>query len=480
MLFTRRMLIVGTDPRFAQLVQTHIHKSFLLTAPSVRFEDLPDLVRRDTDGVLLFLASEPQDADRIDASVRELRLQQLPPRLAVLSAEQFAASRRLDALAPFLDGTFVWPGHLREFNGWIRRAVVPGTPFPDWQSESLAQKIRGRLLPLTPSLAPLAEQLEIAARHDVPVLIEGETGTGKTHLAKLLHDCSQRAANRFLTVACGSHAGSLIASEFFGHAQGAFAGADAAKVGKFEAAADGTLMIDELDALGLDQQANLLRVIETGEFEPVGSNATQRSGARLIAATNWNLAEAVGRGSFRNDLYYRLNVLAFRLPPLRERPQDVSPLVRGMVARYNTRFAKRIGGVHGDAMRTLEVFPWPGNIRQLENVIQQAVLTCTGEELRLQHLPPIVHTLRSENATPLPTVGPGPNGSLAHNRETTERAAILRALEKVSFSRTRAAELLGVSRVTLYKKMKKYGLFGKPTGGVAPPFTPVFSRVGVQ
>jgi len=313
-------------------------------------------------------------------------------------------------------------------------------------------------------LAPLAEQLEIAAAHDVTVLIEGETGTGKTHLAKLIHDGSRRAAQRFLAVSCGSLPGGLAAEEFFGRA----GGLSEAKLGKFEAAGSGTLMIDEIDALGLDQQANLLRVIESGDFEPVGGHDIRRCEARIIASSNWNLAAAVSRGIFRNDLYYRLNVLAFRLPPLRERPNDVSPLVRGMVARYNARFSKRIGGIHGEAMRALEVFPWPGNIRQLENVVQQAVLTCTGDELRLQHLPPIVHTLRSEATTPPPA--PGPAGSLAHNRETTERAAILRALEKVSFSRTRAAELLGVSRVTLYKKMKKYGLFGKPTGNEAPAF----------
>jgi len=474
MQFTRRMLLVGSDARFAQLVQTHIHKSFLLTAPSARFEDIPNFVRGDTDGVLLFLASAAEDAERIDAAVRELHLQQLPPRLAILSGEQFAPSRRLEALAPFLDATFVWPGHLREFNGWIRRAVVPGIPFPDWQTENLAQRIRGRLLPLTPSLLPLAEQIELAATHDVTVLIEGETGTGKTHLAKLIHDSSRRASNRFLSVSCGAHPGSLIAGELFGHAPGA----DAAKVGKIEAAGPGTLMLDEIDSLALDQQAALLRVIETGDYEPVGGNESKRCEARLVAATNWPLAECAGRGTFRNDLFYRLNVLAIRLPALRERTQDISPLVRGLVARYNARFAKRIGGVHPEAMRALEVFPWPGNIRQLDNVVQQSVLSCTGDELRLQHLPPIVHTLRSEATTPLPVAGPGPNGSLAHNRETTERAAILRALERVSFSRTRAAELLGVSRVTLYKKMKKYGLLGKATGGEVPPFAPAYARVG--
>jgi DNA-binding NtrC family response regulator len=477
MTFTRRLLLVGTDPRFAQVVQTHVHKTFLLTAPLVRFEDVPAVVRRDTDGVLLFLASDPHDADRIESAVRELRLQQLPPRLAILSTENHPNARKLDAIAAFVDANMVWPGHTREMNTWVRRAVTPGAPFPDPANETVAERIRGRLLTLTPSLAPLAEQLEIAATHEVTVLIEGETGTGKTHLAKLIHDCSARAANRFLVVACGALSGNLIASEFFGHVKGSFTGADANKVGKFSAAGEGTLLLDEIDTLGMDQQANLLRVIETGEFEPVGSNETQVCKARIVAATNWNLADAVERGTFRNDLYYRLHVIAFRLPPLRERPQDVSPLVRGMVAKFGTRFGKKIQSVQPDAMRALELFPWPGNIRQLENVLQQAVLTCTGDELRLQHLPQLVHAIRPEpTANGTATATPG---TLEHNRETTERAAILRALEKVSYSRTRAAQLLGVSRVTLYKKMKKYGLLTKPGGQpnrtidlIAPRVTP--------
>ena len=469
MMFTRRILLVGTDARFAQQVQTHLHKSFLITAPSVRFEDLPNIVRRDTDGVLLFLASDARDDESIDAAVRELRLRQWPARLAVLASEQHPASRRLDAIAEHFDANFVWPGHLREFNAWIRRAVVPGTPFPDAHAESPAQRFRAKLLPSTPSLAPMIERLETAAAHGVSVLIEGEPGTGKTHLAKVIHDCSRRAAHRFLTVACGSTTGNPLAAEFFGHVKGAFAGADTEKVGKFEAAGEGTLMLDEIDLLAPDQQASLLRVIETGEFEPLGSPITKRSAARIIAASNWNLADAVERGTLRSDLYYRLNVLAFRLPPLRDRTGDIAPLARGMVARYSTRFSKRIGGVHPEVLRALEAFPWPGNIRQLENVIQQSVLSCTGEELRLQHLPPIVHNLRAEANTATPMPGPGLAGSLAHNRETTERAAILRALEKVSFSRTRAAEVLGVSRVTLYKKMKKYGLLAKPGSGTPPP-----------
>jgi transcriptional regulator with PAS, ATPase and Fis domain len=472
MSFARRLLLVGSDHRLSQQLQTHFHKSFLLTVPVIRPEDLSTVVSRDTDGVLLFLASESQDVEKFETAVREFRLQQLPPRLAVLEVEESCLGKRLESLNANLEARFTWPGQLRELNNWIRRAVIPGVPFPDPTTESIRERISRRLLSLTPSLTPLAQQLEIASSHDVTVLIEGETGTGKTHLAKLIHDCSERSANRFLVVACGAISGNLIASEFFGHARGAFTGADTAKVGKFAAAGNGTILLDEIDTLGLEHQANLLRVIETGEYEPVGSNETQHCQARIIAATNWNLSDAVDRGTFRRDLYYRLHVVTFHLPPLRSRPQDLAPLVRGMVAKYASRFHKKLDSIQPEVFAAIEQFPWPGNIRQLENVVQQAVLTCDTDSLTLSNLPPMVQSRLDGKAVEMMSNGAN---SLAQNRETSERAAILRALEKVGFSRTRAAELLGVSRVTLYKKMKKYGLLSKSSGlsdlpvGSSPP-----------
>ncbi len=457
--FVRRLVLVGTDHRFSQAIQTHLHKTFLLTCPVVRADDVAQLVTRDTDGAIVFLVADAADADRAEATVRELRLQQLPPRLAVLEGEGFAVPRRLDAVTAHLDGRFAWPHQLRELNAWVKRAVTPGVEFADPSAETVGDRIRRRLLALTPSLVTLVPQLEIAAAHDVTVLIDGETGTGKTHLAKLIHDCSARAAHRFLHVPCGALTANLIASEFFGHVRGAFTGADGNKVGKFAAAGPGTILLDEIDTLGLDHQANLLRVIETGEFEPVGSNVTEFSQARIIAATNFDLADLVDRNTFRRDLYYRLHVVTLHLPPLRARPQDIGPLVRGMAARYAGRFNKRLSQVGPDAVAALEQFPWPGNIRQLENVVQQAVLTCVGDTLTLAHLPPGVVT-RTDGGRPV--LLPGAASSLAHTRETTERAVILRCLEKANGSRTRAAQALGVSRVTLYKKMVKYGLIPDP------------------
>ncbi len=457
MTYPRRLLIVASDHRFSQIVQTHLHKTFLLTAPVARFEDLSNLVNRDTDGLLLFLASEAKDADRIEAAVRDFTLQQLPPKLAMLQTEDYVRERKFEPFTVPLPDRFAWPTNLRELNLWVKRTLSEGQPFVDLANETTRQQIRRRLLTFTPSLTHMVDQLHIAASHEVTVLIEGETGTGKTHLAKLMHDCSARNAHRFLNVACGALTGNLIASEFFGHIKGSVTGADSTKIGKFAAAGNGTLLLDEIDTLSLEHQANLLRVIETGEYEPVGSNETQICHARIIAATNGNLSEAVERGSFRRDLYYRLHVITFHLPPLRDRVADISPLVRGMASRYCAKFGKRILGIHADALTALEAFPWPGNIRQLENVVQQAVLSCHGSELLLEHLTPAVRT-RTTGMAGQSSVFPN---SLAHNRESTEKTVILRALEKAGFSRTRAAAALGVSRVTLYKKMKKYGLLSK-------------------
>src|SRR5262249_486379 len=200
----------------------------------------------------------------------------------------------------------------------------------------------------------------------------------KTYMARLMHDCSPRKHHPFLAVPCGAQPANLVESAFFGHVKGAFTGADRTKVGKFAAAGHGTILLDEIDTLGLEQQAGLLRVIETGEYEPVGSNDTAICNARILVASNWDLDEAVEQGKFRRDLYYRLNVMSFHLPPLRERVQDIGALARGMAARFNTKFRKDLFEIHPEAMAALEMFPWPGNIRQLENVIQQAVLVSGG------------------------------------------------------------------------------------------------------
>jgi DNA-binding NtrC family response regulator len=276
----------------------------------------------------------------------------------------------------------------------------------------------------------------------------------------LIHQHSPRRNHRFLAVPCGAIAGNLIESELFGHARGAFTSADRHRIGKFVAAGEGTLLLDEIDTLGLEHQAAILRVVESGEFESVGSNETQKSLARLIVAGNVDLEEAVEGGKFRPDLYYRLSVMSFRLPPLRERVEDIAPLVRAMVARFGRRFKRDVHHVSAEAVACLESFPWPGNIRQLEHVVQHAVLVSAGPELRLEQLPGAVREHAPINSNSI--VRALPIAPLQSEIERAERELIQAALVKHHYNRVRTAKFLGISRIALYKKLRKYDLMSIP------------------
>jgi two-component system response regulator HydG len=453
-----RLALVADDLRLANLIGTHLKKQLGETAFVCKFDCIRDRLGPDTDGVLVLTAASAADAKQVLRLVQDISMQKWPPAILVVAADEAARSKELANFGGYIVQQLHWPDDASLLAGLVKDRLGQGHEFSESEAESLEEVISRRLLSWTPSLLPMVERIALAGSHDVTVLLTGETGTGKTYLARLIHEYSPRKEHRFLVVPCGALAANLVESEFFGHTKGAFTGADRPKVGKFAAAGSGTLLLDEIDALGLEQQANLLRVIETGEYEPVGSNETQHCTARIIVASNWNLEEAVERGKFRRDLYYRLNVMSFHLPPLRERVQDIAPLVRGMAARFNSKFRKELFDIHPLAMAALEAFPWPGNIRQLENVVQQAVLVSTGPELLLQHLP---HPLQ-EYASLIPANGPASGDSLHHNREVAERTSIQRALVNSGYSRARAANSLGISRVTLYKKMKKYGLMGVP------------------
>jgi transcriptional regulator with PAS, ATPase and Fis domain len=452
------LMLVADDPRLAEII--HLSwKPVLDTRPLFcSFDAVRSHVGPTSQGLLVLAAGDPADAERVRRLVQEISLRKWPPTILIVVTAEAARSEGLAVLDPYVAGRFIWPGGAAALVRRVRDFREDRGSSAAQADESLATRIARRLQAQTPSLASMAQALALAASHDVTVLLTGETGTGKTFLAQMIHEHSPRREHGFLVVPCGALSANLIESELFGHAKGAFTGAERAKVGKFQAAGDGTLLLDEIDALGLDQQANLLRVLETGEFEPVGSNETHTCRARIIAASNWNLEEAVAQGKFRQDLYYRLNVMAFHLPPLRERVQDIAPLVREMAVRFTRKFGKDLFAISPAVSKVLETFAWPGNIRQLENVIQQAVLVSTGPELRLPHMPLAVQEYASPSADRPRIV----LGTLTQGCEARERSVIERAIVSSDYSRARAADALGISRVTLYKKMRKYGLLDMP------------------
>jgi DNA-binding NtrC family response regulator len=389
-------------------------------------------------------------------------------RFAVLMPDECPASVfdwiATHGIAPW-KGTIERSALLHAVRDLILTEREPPPANPDNHPPAVLMGISRRFETFSPHLKQMLSDLEVAARHDVTTLLIGETGAGKTYLARLIHEVSPRRHEPFITVACGALPADLIESELFGHMKGAFTSAHADKEGKFIAARRGSVLLDEIDVLGPEQQVKLLRVIETGEFEPVGSNHTQHCQARLIVASNLDLQPLVEQGRFRPDLYYRLNMLKFTIPPLRQRKVDIIPLAQKFIRQFAQKHQVRIDEVDPGLLDALVTYPWPGNVRELEHVVQRAVIYCRDGVLYPQHLPP--HIL-SGSAGPVsdPTVIlPGhlplerpSERSLGGQIALTEKEIIEQTLFKNSFSRTKTAKELGISRVTLYNKMKRYGL----------------------
>ena len=308
----------------------------------------------------------------------------------------------------------------------------------------------------SPEFFRVVDELVRVADRNVTILLVGETGAGKTTLAKLVHVYSQRRGHPFQHLACGALPPDLIESELFGHVRGAFTGADRNKIGRFQAAGRGSLLLDEIDVLDVKQQAKLLKVIESGEYELVGSPDTLTSEARLIVASNVNLHELVDDGRFRLDLYYRLNVLEFRLPPLRERTNDLIPLATQFIEELKTELAIDIHRVHRDFFEALRAYQWPGNLRELKNHLRRAVLFSMGGELTVNDLS--YNLIRSQFAPAVESKRPASTWKLVERVAQSEMEMLRDALAANGNNRTQTAKVLGISRVGLYKKLRRLGL----------------------
>ncbi|HEY2150385.1 MAG TPA: sigma-54 dependent transcriptional regulator [Vicinamibacterales bacterium] len=310
----------------------------------------------------------------------------------------------------------------------------------------------GPLIGNSPEMRKIYQVVEQAAPTSASVLITGESGTGKELVAQTLHQLSPRATFPFIAINCAAIPETLLESEIFGHEKGAFTGAADRRQGCFELADRGTLFLDEIGEMTPATQVKLLRVLQERKFRRLGGRTEQSVDVRVIAATNIDPVEAVQKGTLREDLYYRLNVFAFRLPTLRERKEDLPLLVQAFINEFNTRNQKAIAGVEQQAMRMLEQYAWPGNVRELRNVIERATILAPGPFIEAKHLPP---TLAEE-----PPVLQQPQVALAPGTtvEEAERRLIVMTLAHTRDNKTRAAEILGISLKTLHNKLNKLRL----------------------
>jgi DNA-binding NtrC family response regulator len=343
----------------------------------------------------------------------------------------------------------------------LRALVVKALEFQAVVAENHELRLRLRkrtepspLLGVSESVHAIVRSIDEVAQSDVTVLIEGESGTGKELVARSIHLKSRRGDRPFISVNCAALPEQLLEAELFGHVKGAFTGAVANKPGRFQLADGGTLFLDEIGDLSPKGQGDLLRVLEDGGFRMVGGTELVRVNVRVIAATNKQLQETVTAGKFREDLFYRLQVLPIQIPPLRERAEDVPVLIEDSLEHFVAKHKRRRKTMSAEAMQSCQRFPWPGNVRQLRNTIERLVITHRGSTIALADLPDFLRA-HDQNATAF-TVRPGM--SLAE----VEKLLIRQTLTHVTSNRDEAARALGISRRTLQYKIKQYGVLPEP------------------
>jgi len=343
----------------------------------------------------------------------------------------------------------------------VRRLVEQAIEYGRLRSENrvLQSQLRSRyrfesIVGHSAALRAVLDIVEKVADSDSTVLITGESGTGKELIAKAIHYNSARSERLLVTVNCGAIPEELLESELFGHVRGAFTNAVQHREGRFSSADGGTIFLDEIGDMSPNLQVKLLRVLQDGSFEPVGSSKTRSVDVRVVAATNQNLERAIDDGRFRADLFYRLNVIPIEMPPLRARRDDIPLLVGAFLDRFNEEKDKRIEGFSDAALECLCAHTWRGNVRELENLVERLVVLRGEGVIEEQHLPASVRQIDSAGAVELPPIGPG---GIDFNRtvDRIETHMILQALDQTAWNKNRAAQLLGLNRTTLLEKIKK-------------------------
>ncbi|MBV8856392.1 MAG: sigma-54-dependent Fis family transcriptional regulator [Acidobacteria bacterium] len=324
----------------------------------------------------------------------------------------------------------------------------------------------GNLIAAAPAMRKLLEEVRAVAPFRTTVLVTGETGTGKEMIARAVHQLSPRSEKALVALNCAAVPEQLLEDELFGHVKGAFTGAQSGREGRFEQADGGTLFLDEIGDMGLPLQSKLLRVLQEREFEKLGSSRTVKVDVRVVAATSADLQRRIDEGAFRPDLYYRLNVVNLRLPPLRERREDIRPLAEHLLAKFCASTGLPPKTISDDAWESLVSYRWPGNVRQLQNAVERAAaLTGANTEIRLQDLPEEVREAAAAPAPPAPAPkagtqpgGPGDRVDFDAVVTKVERDLLLQSLSRTGGNKMRAAQLLGMKRTTFVEKLKRLGI----------------------
>jgi DNA-binding NtrC family response regulator len=311
----------------------------------------------------------------------------------------------------------------------------------------------GRLVGTSAGMQEVYRLIEVAAPTSAPVLISGESGTGKELVARTLHELSPRAKGPFVAVNCAAIPETLLESEIFGHEKGAFTGALERRPGCFELSHEGTIFLDEIAEMNPGTQAKFLRILQDGSVRRLGGKTEIKVDVRVLAATNKDPVKAIQEGSFREDLYYRLNVVSLALPPLRERRDDIPALVQAFIEEFNARYDKHIRTVDESVLSGLIGQPWPGNVRELRNTLERAIIVCEGDAILPRHIPPTPSLRSVEHAEGPDSVSFRVGTSL----EDAEKTLILKTLAANGNNKTRAADVLGISLKTLHNKLKAYG-----------------------
>jgi len=446
-----RVLVLDSDPRgAAAIVECLRSAGFAVTrgdpaGPGTACPEAPF-------HAAILEASGPQDLEML----RELRRRDR--RIALLAIASFGTVEgAVAAMREGADDYLVKPLVDRELLAALRRAIDRrrmSSPSAGISTSTTLPDVLGR----DPRMLKLQSLAASVAGTRATVLITGESGTGKSLIARAIHRASPRASGPFIEVSCGSIAETLLESELFGHVQGAFTGAIADRRGRLLAAHGGTLFLDEINSASSALQLKLLRVLQERTFEPVGSNDPIEVDVRIVLASNQPLERLVAEGRFRQDLYYRINVVPLEVPPLRDRKQDVPELAESFLRRFAVEHGRAIAGLDADAMRAMLSYAYPGNVRELENLIERAVVLCRGHLVTLSDLPETLCSGPTErSAIDGAAIAPAA-ATLGEALAEPERRILTEALRANGWNRTRTAASLGIDRTTLYKRMRRLGM----------------------